>query len=84
MRVVHSCLRYPPASGGVETYIKELVDRTRHVPSPTIDVRVLTSGLRTHHPATELDPKLLLDDPMYVQRLHHTITPRLAYPHKVG
>ena len=106
MRIVHTCLRYPPASGGAETYIKETVERTRSVPSepdPTNsdalgarvgrqnlvgpeasdnlrDVRVLTSKMRTHHPISELNPELLLDDPMYVQRLHHMSTPIFAYP----
>lgn len=89
MRIVHTCLRYPPASGGVETYVKEIVERTRHIPSadePAAggnqirDVRVLTSNMRTHGPITELDPDLLLDDPMYVQRLHHLATPFISYP----
>ena len=79
MRIVHSCLRYPPATGGVETYIEELVRHSQNIDEKR-DVRVLTSKLRTHHPASELDPNLLLDDPVYVQRLHHTTTPLLAYP----
>lgn len=78
MRMVHVCLRYPPAVGGVETYVEKLVTHTREI--PRYDVRVLTSKLRTHHPATELNPNLLLDDPPYVQRLHHAAIPRLAYP----
>ncbi len=113
MRILHTCLRYPPATGGAETYIKEIIERTRHVGntpgveldySPGVnsgapgfatseeslhdtsevsgirDVRVLTSNLRTHHPISKLDPELLLDDPMYVQRLHHLATPIFAYP----
>ncbi len=79
MRIVHVCLRYPPATGGVETYVKELVDRTRRI-EENQDVRVLTSKLRTHHPLSLLNPDLLLDDPMYVQRLHHLPTPFFAYP----
>lgn len=78
MRIVHTCLRYPPATGGVETYVKEIVERTRQVPER--DVRVLTSNMRTHGPISELDPNLLLDDPMYVQRLHHIRTPIFSYP----
>lgn len=92
MRILHVCLRYPPATGGVETYVREIVERTRHVPAAheaieateareaTRDVRVLTSKLRTHGPASELDPNLLLDDPIYVQRLHHMRTPCISYP----
>lgn len=78
MRIVHTCLRYPPASGGAERYAYELVERTRR--ALNADVRVLTSKLRTHHPMSELDPKLLLDDAPYVQRLHHAATPFIAYP----
>lgn len=96
MRIVHTCLRYPPATGGVETYVKEIVERTRIISertptdsgfesrrgdaSDTRDVRVLTSKMRTHGPISELDPNLLLDDPMYVQRLHHARTPIFSYP----
>jgi len=79
MRIVHTCLRYPPASGGVETYAQEIVERTRNIDANR-DVRVLTSRLRTHGPVSELDPALLLDEPLYIQRLHHTATPFLAYP----
>ena len=49
MRIVHTCLRYPPATGGVETYVRELVKRTRSI-AQNIDVRVLTSKMRTHSP----------------------------------
>ncbi|MFH1353933.1 MAG: glycosyltransferase family 4 protein [bacterium] len=79
MRIVHNCLRYPPATGGVETYVQELVERTRSLDANR-DVRVLTSKLRTHHPISELTPELLIADPMYVQRLHHLRTPFFAYP----
>lgn len=79
MRIIHSCLRYPPATGGVETYVKELVTHTRDI-SANRDVRVLTSKLRTHGPISELDPNFLLDDPPYVQRLHHATTPFISYP----
>ncbi len=78
VRIVHSCLRYPPALGGTETYVKELVERTRHTPER--DVRVLTSKLRTHGPLSILPPDELLDDAPYVQRLHHATTPLLSYP----
>lgn len=81
MTIVHTCLRYPPASGGAETYVKEIVERTKNTPDGFIrDVRVLTSKMRTHGPITELDPELLLDDPVYVQRLHHIATPFISYP----
>lgn len=78
MRIIHTCLRYPPASGGAERYVWELVERTRR--ALNADVRVLTSKLRTHHPMSELDPPQLLDDAPYVQRLHHAATPFIAYP----
>lgn len=79
MRIVHTCLRYPPALGGVETYVREMANRTRDV-ARHIDVRVLTSPLRTHGPTSELSPDLLLDDPPYVQRLHYSSTPLISYP----
>lgn len=60
-------------------YVHELVERIRDVEADR-DVRVLTSNLRTHGPISELDPALLLDDPPYVQRLHHAPTPLLSYP----
>lgn len=78
MHIVHTCLRYPPATGGAETYVHEIVERTRHIPER--DTRVLTSQMRTHGPISALDPELLLDDPMYVQRLHYAATPLVSYP----
>lgn len=79
MRIVHTTLRYPPASGGAENYTRDLVECTRDV-SQKRDVRVLTSRMRTHGPITELAPHLLLDDPPYIQRLHHAKTPLISYP----
>lgn len=79
MRVVHTCLRYPPALGGVESYVKELVERTRN-PEAGLDARVLTSKMRTHGPVSELAAKDLLDDPPYVQRLKFIGTPLVSYP----
>ena len=79
MRIVHTCLRYPPATGGVETYVQQLVTRTRNIIAHR-DVRVLTSKMRTHGPISDLAPQLLLDDPPYVQRLHHLRTPFISYP----
>lgn len=79
MRIVHTTLRYPPATGGVESYVRDVVERTRDIDAGR-DVRVLTSRLRTHGPLSELDPDLLLDDPPYVQRLHHRATPLIGYP----
>ncbi len=78
MRIVHTCLRYPPASGGAERYIYELVERTREIPER--DVRVVTSKMRTHHPISQLVPASLLDDAPYIQRLHHAATWGVAYP----
>lgn len=79
MRIVHTCLRYPPATGGVEQYVEDIVEGTRSVEQRR-DVRVLTSKLRTHGPISDLTPEQLLDDPPYVQRLHHATTPFLSYP----
>lgn len=79
MRIVHTCLRYPPATGGVETYVEAIVKRTRNIDTGR-DVRVLTSSMRTHGPISLLAPDLLLDDPIYVQRLHHAGTPFISYP----
>lgn len=78
-RIVHTALRYPPALGGVETYVKEVVERTRNIEEGR-DVRVLTSRLRTHGPAEELDRALLVNDAPYVQRLHYNSTPFISYP----
>lgn len=79
MRILHTCLRYPPATGGVEKYVQELVERTRSIEHHR-DVRVLTSKLRTHGPMKELTPEYLMDDPMYVQRLQSSKTPLFSYP----
>lgn len=79
VRIIHTCLRYPPATGGVETYVQQLVERTRDIAAGR-DVRVLTSKMRTHGPVSELDPELLVSDPPYVQRLHRMITPLVSYP----
>ncbi len=79
MRIVHTCLRYPPAVGGVETYVQQIVERTRNI-NEGQDIRVLTSKMRTHGPVSMLSPDLLLDDPPYVQRLHQAKTPLISYP----
>jgi glycosyltransferase involved in cell wall biosynthesis len=79
MRILHTCLRYPPATGGVETYVNELIKRTYNIEEKR-DVRVLTSKMRTHGPVSDLSPESLLDDPIYVQRLHHANTPLVSYP----
>lgn len=79
MRILHTCLRYPPATGGVETYVQEIVKRTYNI-NKKRDVRVLTSKMRTHGPVSELTPESLLNDPVYIQRLHHANTPFISYP----
>ena len=86
MRIVHTCLRYPPATGGVERYVEEIVQRTRRVGTDQTvrDVRVLSSTMRTHRPITELAPELLQDDPPYVQRLSAQDTPLISYPRLQG
>ena len=79
MKVVHTAIRYTPDAGGAEAYSEQIVTRTRINPEQ-IDARVLTTKLRTHSPVTELNPKKLKDDAPYVQRLHHTELPYIAYP----
>ena len=79
MRILHTALRYPPATGGAERYIQEIVERTRDIDEGR-DVRVLTSRMRTNGPITLLDPKLLQDNPIYVQRLSSAKTPLVSYP----
>src|SRR5689334_8944926 len=79
MRIVHTALRFPPASGGAEKYIAELVTRTRN-PEQGRDVRVLSSAMRTHGPISYLEPETLMNDPVYVQRLFVSKTPFVSYP----
>lgn len=79
MRIIHTALRYPPATGGAERYIQEIVQRTRNI-DENRDVRVLTSKMRTHGPITLLDPEHLMDDAIYVQRLQTVATPWISYP----
>jgi glycosyltransferase involved in cell wall biosynthesis len=79
MRIVHTCLRYPPALGGAENYIKDIVTQTRDIKKGR-DVRVLSSQLKTHSPISTLDNKSLSQDPIYLQRLHHLKFPFISYP----
>jgi glycosyltransferase involved in cell wall biosynthesis len=79
MRILHTALRYPPALGGAEKYISEIVTRTRNI-EQHMDVRVLTSAMRTHGPVSYLDPELLRNDKPYVQRLFVSKTPAFSYP----
>lgn len=75
MRIAHVTLRYPPASGGVEDYVQNLVERVRVLGD---DVTVETTNLRTHHPATPLDPPPA--DPPYVHRHPVRTFGPIAYP----
>lgn len=75
MRLTHVTLRYPPASGGVEAYTWNLVERLRAAGE---DVSVETTNLRTHHPATFLAEPL--QDPPYVHRHPVRTLGPLAYP----
>lgn len=75
MRVTHISLRYPPASGGVEEYVLNLVERLRAAGD---DVTVETTNLRTHHPATFLEGPL--DDPPYIHRHPVRTLGPIAYP----
>jgi glycosyltransferase involved in cell wall biosynthesis len=79
MRILHTALRYPPASGGAEVYIQNIVERTRNIQEKR-DVRVLASAMRTHGPIDMLPPEQLLDDAIYVQRLGVSETPYISYP----
>lgn len=75
MKIVHTLLRYPPATGGVEDYTKELVERLR---SGGDDVRVEATNLKMHHPPTVLDP--LPNDPPYVHRHDAHTFDSVGYP----
>lgn len=75
MRLTHVTLRYPPASGGVEDYVLNLVERLRAADD---EVNVETTALRTHHPATFLEEPP--NDPPYVHRNPVRTFRRFAYP----
>lgn len=75
MKMTQVTLRYPPASGGVEDYVHNLVERLHAAGE---EVRVETTTLRTHHPATYLTEPL--NDPPYVHRHPVRTWHRLAYP----
>lgn len=75
MRITHVTLRYPPASGGVEDYVFNCVERLRALGD---EVTVETTALRTHHPATFLQEPVA--DPPYVHRHPVRTFGPLAYP----
>jgi glycosyltransferase involved in cell wall biosynthesis len=75
MKIVHTLLRYPPATGGVEDYTKELVERLR---AGNDDVRVETTNLKIHHPPTQLNP--LPIDPPYIHRHDAHTFDSVGYP----
>lgn len=75
MKITHVTLRYPPASGGVEDYVHNLVERLR---AEGDEVSVETTNLRTHHPALPLDPPPA--DPPYVHRHPVRTLGPIAYP----
>ncbi len=75
MKIVHTLLRYPPASGGVEEYTRELVERLR---ARGDDVRVETTNLKTHHPPTLLPAPA--DDPPYIYRHTAHTFDAIGYP----
>lgn len=79
MNITHVSLRYPPASGGVEDYVQNLVERLRAAGD---DVDIETTHLRTHHPATFLDGPL--NDPPYVRRHPVRTLGPIAYPVPLG
>lgn len=75
MKIVHTLLRYPPATGGVEDYTKELVERLRQSGD---DVLVETTNLKIHHPPEVFDP--LPTDPPYVHRHDARTFDSVGYP----
>lgn len=75
MKIVHTLLRYPPATGGVEDYTKELVERLR---AEGEDVSVETTNLKMHHPPTLLDPPPI--DPPYIHRHDAHTFDSVGYP----
>jgi len=75
MKIVHTLLRYPPASGGVEDYTKELVERLRNEGD---DVLVETTNLKIHHPPVVLDPTPI--DPPYIHRHSARTFDSVGYP----
>lgn len=79
MNIVHTLLRYPPASGGVEDYARELVEQLR---ARGADLRVETTNLKTHHPPTLLEPTL--SDPPYVHRHDARTFDAVGYPVPLG
>ncbi len=75
MKIVHTLLRYPPATGGVEEYTRELVERLRGYGE---DVTVETTTLKTHHPPSVLPP--VTTDPPYVHRHAAQTFDAIGYP----
>lgn len=75
MRIVHTLLRYPPATGGVEDYTHALVERLR---AKGEDVRVETTNLKLHHPPALLPAPL--DDPPHVHRHPAQTFDAIGYP----
>jgi glycosyltransferase involved in cell wall biosynthesis len=53
VRVLHTALRFWPALGGVERYVKDLTD-LGHI-DPSIETRVLTSDLQSHATGDRLE-----------------------------
>lgn len=74
MRITHVSLRYPPALGGVEDYVQQLVERLR---GGRDDATVETTKLKTHVPATFLEK---VSDPPYVHRHDVWSLSLFAYP----
>ncbi len=77
MKIAQITLRYPPATGGVEDYVKNI---TEGLIKKEHEVKVFTSDLAQHHPPIKLADDVLKNNPQYVLR-HHTFTPPFfAYP----
>jgi hypothetical protein len=77
MRILHVLLYYPPAKGQAASCAHRLVQHTGNIDEKR-DVRVLASNLQNNR--SPLNPDLLLDDPMNIQRLHHIHLPLTIYP----
>jgi glycosyltransferase involved in cell wall biosynthesis len=78
-KIAQLCLRYPPASGGVEEFTAQLVNLLRQNPK-VWQVSVFTSRLLQHHPPRELSARQIRSDPPYLRRYPVFSPPRLAYP----
>ncbi len=78
MRILQACIRYPPASGGVETHVQEI---SRRMIGAGHQVTVATTDLRREHPFERFDGDVDTEDEKEpkVERYHATRLPGIAY-----